>query len=409
MIEYILIATVILLSGSIWGWAIPAITVVQMILSLAYFLYKKGIHKMQIQKSNMVMVSFLLTVYIFNMIVLSKLNIFSKSNILILAAIICLFFIAESIVQEVFVNKYINIIFVMSVMSLLFWALAIKGIMIAPMIVDPGNGNIYRMNLFYIYRAYSDISNLNEFNARNFGIFWEGGAYQAFINIALFWLIDQKQRVKYFIPKAIVFVLTIITTFSSTGYFILILNLLFYVHKSSGKLNFKKIIMLVSAIIVTIFILNSPAVVNKFSSDSSDYISYTIRANDNLNGVKVALYSPVWGLGYQSANYYSELESVGIKANSSGILSTAQEFGVIFMIFLVFTQCKNFNATLSKKNLSTALIASMVLLLIFSSEAIMLNELFLLLAFHFAFQNQPREKYTALRKGAFYEKKINCN
>lgn len=387
MIEYILIATIILLTGSVWGWDIHAIRTLQIVLSVAYFLYKKGIHKMRVQKSNMIMVGILLAVYVFNIVVIAKLNIFSSNYYTVLTEIISLFLIAESIERRNFVIKYISIIFVMSAMSLLFWAMARKGIMIAPMIVEPGNGNIYRMNLFYIYRAYSGVASLNEFNARNFGIFWEGGVYQAFVNIALFWLIDQKKHVKYFIVKAVIFVLTIITTFSSIGYFILILNLMFYVNKRSEKLNYKRIIMLVGVLVVAICILNSSAVVDKFSSDSSSYISYTIRVNDNLNGVKVAMYSPVWGLGYRSARYYSELESVGIIANSSGILSTAQEFGIIFMMFLVFTQCKNFGAVLSKRDLSTVLITSIVLLLIFSSESLTLYEFFLLWAFHFSSGN----------------------
>lgn len=396
MIEYILILTIILLTGSIWGWAIPAITILQIVLSVAYFFYKKGIYKISIQKSNLVMVIILLIVYVFNMGVVSELNIFSKSHILIFTSIICLFLIAESIVRERFINKYINIIFVMSAMSLLFWGMARYGIMIAPMMVDPGNGNLYNMNFFYIYRAYSSFPVLNEFNERNIGVFWEGGVYQAFVNIALFLLIDQKKR-KYFIFKAVIFVLTIITTFSSTGYIILIFNMLFYVIKS-GKLSYRKLVLLLVAVVAAICIIYSPAVANKFSSDSTSYISYTIRMNDNVNGVKVAMYSPFWGLGYHSTSYYSELQNLGIIANSSGILSTAQQFGIFFMIFLVFTQCKNFCITFQKRNFSAILIASIMLLLIFSSEPLTLNQFFMFWAFRFSLGNQVAETNPILKE-----------
>src|SRR4051794_20055442 len=107
MIEYILIATIILLSGSVWGWAIPSITILQIVLSVAYFLNKKVIHKMRIQKSNLVMIGILLAVYVFNMVVISQINIFSKSYIPIFAGIICLFLIVESIYWKNFVIKYI--------------------------------------------------------------------------------------------------------------------------------------------------------------------------------------------------------------------------------------------------------------------------------------------------------------
>jgi hypothetical protein len=396
MIEYILITTIILLTGSIWGWALPSITIVQIVVSVLYFLKKKSIHKMNIQKRNLLIMSALLVVYVFNMIVIARLNIFNMGYFLILVQIICLFLIAESINKENFIMKFINIIFVMSFMSLLFWALARKGIMIAPMIVEPGNGNIYRMNLFYIYRSYSSFPSLNEFNARNFGVFWEGGVYQSFVNIALFWLIDLKKSIKYFRLKAIVFVLTIITTFSSVGYFILILNLMFFVIKYSRKFNFKKILMILVACILAVLILNSPAVVNKFSSESSSYISYQIRMNDNLSGIKVALYSPVWGLGYQSTKYFSELEKVGITANSSGILSTAQKFGIIFAVFLIIKQCKNFNLVLSNRNSKTLLISSTILILIFSSEPLTLYEFYLLWAFQFASRSKEKKCYPTI-------------
>lgn len=382
MIEYILIATIILMTGSVWGWAISAILILQIILSMAYFLYKKSIDKMHIQKSNLIMVCILLSVYIFNIIVISKLNIFSYYPLI--AQIICLFLIAESIERTIFVKKYINIIFIMSAMSLLFWAMARFGIMIYPMTIDPGNGHIYRMNLFYIYRAYNGFASLEEINARNFGVFWEGGVYQAFINIALFWLIDQKNNIKFFKLKVVVFVLTIITTFSTIGYFILILNLLFYIYRWTGKLNYKKIGVMFGSILITFLILNSPAVTNKFKSDSSSYVSYTIRLNDNVSGLKVALNSPIWGLGYQSDEYYSELNSYGIIANSSGLLKTAQEYGIFTMILLTVIQCRNFSKVLSKRNLYTTLFASLIFILILSSEPLTLYEFFLLWGMKFS-------------------------
>lgn len=384
MIEYAIILTIILLSGSILGWAVPGISIVQMIIVPAYFFYKKwrgNTTKILLHKKNLITFLIILFAYTTSIVFISRLNPLSFWNIYL--TIISCFFVAESIERERFIRKYINIILFLSAMSVIFWFLAQFGVEVGAKVIDPGNGNLYRMNPLYIYRDFSKGTVAYGMNARNFGIFWEGGAFQAFVNLGLFFLIRNKgnETTTAFLMKACVLVVTIVSTFSTMGYLLLIINLLVYMHSYTGKNSKKRFIFFIVLIFVAIFILSTPAVVNKFSSDSDSYISFIIRLNDNINGLKIMFMSPILGWGYNSLKYMEILRSYGIYGNSSGLLIVAQQFGIFYFIWYTYRQCKNFTTYLNKTSIWGNMLCFLFLILIFASENLNQNQLFMLFAY----------------------------
>ena len=76
---------------------------------------------------------------------------------------------------------------------------------------------------------------------RNTGLFWEGGAYQYFLNLALILSLYVKKNLIFSFPNWI-FIISILTTFSTTGYIIMAIVLASIVmKKSSIRMFFAKI------------------------------------------------------------------------------------------------------------------------------------------------------------------------
>lgn len=383
MLEYCAIITLLLLSGSIWGWYCPFVTILHFI-SIISLAIKTWLARNEYVafKTNLVTCFLVTLIFAINIVLVSKDNPLSSwgTFFVILGA----FFVASFVSRDSFISKYVNIIFVIAAFSTLFWLLSRVGIVIGEQIVIPGNGEGYRMNLFYIYRDSITEPGLNK---RNFGIFWEGGAYQAFLNLAILFLVRFKKTIYisdnlYWI-KIVVLVTTVLTTFSTTGYFLLVIDMIVFILINTQKGTKKRNILVLLLIICGLSIAGSPAVVNKFRPSSDSYISFLTRVNDYLNGFKTILVSPFVGLGYNSKKYMEVLHSFDIYANSAGLLITAQQFGVPFAIIYTLVQIFNFNKLCEMNHWILRTLGALFLLLIFATESLNQNGIFLLFLFTF--------------------------
>lgn len=182
---------------------------------------------------------------------------------------------------------------------------------------------------------------------RNAGIFWEPGAYQLFLNLALFYLL-RKNNFKFFgknIPKVrvlalAVLVLAIISTMSTTGYVLLLVSALTLYSanfKSMGDKN--KIIVAIPLFLLLVYlvtlIVGSDTVAGKFIG-TGNVASTNMRLNDILGSLRIILENPL-GLGHGTSRYFDTISKFLIVHNSSGILTAMCYFGVLYGIpFLVF-------------------------------------------------------------------------
>lgn len=111
-----------------------------------------------------------------------------------------------------FIEAYCRIIYFLAVVSLVMYVLAT----FVPQVLTPlpvVSNSLGRM-------SYSVFFALSPFDMRNMGLFWEPGAFQTYLNIAIFFEIfrfrfQNKQRVA-------VLIVTLITTFSSAGFITII-------------------------------------------------------------------------------------------------------------------------------------------------------------------------------------------
>lgn len=385
MLEYCAITTLLLLSGSIWGWYSSLVALVHLASILILLIKKEFLYKKRnLLKRNTAVCLIVVSVYALNIMAVSRDNPLSSWSVFLI--IIGAFLIANLIDKTDFINKYVNVITVLAAFSLIFWLLSRMGIVIGDRVVEPGNGEIYRMNLFYIYRDSVGVIE-SGLNRRNFGIFWEGGAYQAFLNLAILFMVRFKKTLfrsvgQYWL-KLLVLVMTVGTTFSTTGYALLVVDMVVYMLENSQKGSRKRYAIAGILVVIGIVVINSPAVANKFNSSSDSYISYLIRVNDQLNGIKAMFVSPLWGLGFNSKRYTEVLLSYGIYANSSGLLIVAQQFGIVFALWFTFIQITSFNRFCEMNQWLSKILGAVFLICIFSTESLNQNGVFLMFLYSF--------------------------
>lgn len=123
-----------------------------------------------------------------------------------------------------FPRYFSSIIFVYALISLICFALNKVGVIIPffpiPDEIEIDGGNVFRVyNLFYT-QLYNPIE--GGLILRNCGPFWEPGAYQGFLNLALWFELSMDQvRDKYWKFRLTVIVASIVTTYSTGGYIVL--------------------------------------------------------------------------------------------------------------------------------------------------------------------------------------------
>lgn len=182
---------------------------------------------------------------------------------------------------------------------------------------------------------------------QNAGFTWEPGAYGCFLNVGLlFYFILNKYK---FDKKVIVFIVAIITTFSTTGYLVLMINLLLYYRVNGGKLSR---FIIIGVPILAVAFVKLPFLIDKigmlYNSDMEimsqiKYLDYFYKKYGgtlplNRFGSVIYLYNTfgyrlIWGIsnGYQGVN--TELVNINI---SNGDIDFITKFGFIGFCFLLY-------------------------------------------------------------------------
>lgn len=148
---------------------------------------------------------------------------------------------------------------------------------------------------------------------RNMGMFWEPGAFQAFVSIALlFCVLDETINFK----KLLVFVATIITTFSTTGYFAVAVVIYFIVKRwNTIDRSSKKLLKYLAFPMIALFLVLSADAL--FDTSSNSVFGKLIAFNENkgfegqveggsvgiryfaiIKPIQAFIESPIFGKGY---------------------------------------------------------------------------------------------------------------
>lgn len=311
-INYIVIFILLYMSSSFYGLAIPGRVnaSILLIFSVITFLGNK-----KSRNINLKTLLFIIFAYI-SSIVTMLMNSEDVDNYLIFwVYLFVAYIIYLSIDTTEFILIFNNIMFFLAVFSLISFGILLlfpSVYQYVPMITNRVGLRVY--NLFFSVARHS-----NYFNS-NFGIFWEPGAYQTFLNLALFFelFIINNFNVK----RILVFLVTIITTFSSTGYLAAMLLIFIYIiydgkfialRKIMNKRKKMSIMMLTFLIVVAIVFPYLPnnikfkvfgklkAIFNPdLVKSNPSYGSTTARINSIVVPIFNFFKSPIYGVGFDN-------------------------------------------------------------------------------------------------------------
>lgn len=208
---------------------------------------------------------------------------------------------------NMFKETYIKVMFYICVISLFFYPLYL---IIPPLnsinTVTNAAGNT-ASNLYLYVSLHPGL--------RNCGLFWEPGAFQTFISIALLFEVFNPLRDK---RKIMVFVLTVLTTFSTTGFAALALIFAIYI-LSSSKTNNKYSTFFIVLLSVGVFVyftydllFDSSGSIGKLiafqergGADSDTFDTVSVRYFSFVLPVHAFLSSPLLGVGYDGLINYT--------------------------------------------------------------------------------------------------------
>ncbi len=358
--------------GDLYNVAVPILFISSLIVILS-FIYAGKI-KLVFDKSRIKQISFIL-LFTLSMLLTILINMDYHFNpyIAIFLQIMVAFFLTYVISFNSFVDKYTKVMFTLALVSLVFFLIQ----QIYPAIVynfkfieGPNTADYYNayIHVFLSAKDYSDLYLLS----RNSGIFWEPGAYQAFLNLALFLYLIKASKVNIYV--LLTFIITIITTFSTNGYIILILILLSFSRKIFISNKITGFLLLITITLSSLYILNNSASLidsfffafNKLFMEGRIYERISL---GDLNYLFVDNRINLFGISF------STFESFGVPLWNS-IIHTTIVLGLPFTFMLIYGY---FNFT--RKVTSKWVVFFLILLMFFSTETLFWRPLFLYLIF----------------------------
>lgn len=232
-------------------------------------------------------------------------------------------------------------------------------------------------------------------SSRNMGMFWEPGAFQTFINLALLFEMSKKKIDK---KNVILYILTVLTTYSTTGYLAmaLILFLPFFKKKVSIKKKFSLLVVMLLIVGVCFFLptINKLLFASSISGQSTVFgkiinflnrtsssnvlTSADIRYNAIFEVWRAFLERPLCGYGYQGLADRTYMYTHGM--NTCTFLNWFATYGVFYGITaMVGVIC--FAASLTNDG-SSIVLNTIILFVITMSENYIQHASILLILFY---------------------------
>ncbi|SFE83985.1 hypothetical protein SAMN05216378_4278 [Paenibacillus catalpae] len=375
-ITLIICLVLIGLSGTIqfsYIWFSQSI-VAFLILSIIFLVLIKN---KTFNKVNVLICITLLLIVLINLMVYSK-NI--NGHLGLVMKIISCFIVAQIIDFEKLKKYYINIIFIIAIISLICFSIFVFNPSIVFQFIKPITYWDHTTRYMLVFNF-----PLDNYTIRNFGPFHEGGMFAVFLNLAILWIFEKESlSSKMSRLKILVFIAAIITTVSTSG---IIACGLIVIIKSRRiilqNLNFKTVSLLLIVLLTLVIAENKMGIIsNKFSADNA---SYTARSSEIPLFYETISTDPILGIGFQNNSY---LNGTGITDATNGILSVLSQFGLLGGGTILLIYCYSIRK-MSVGNVDYML-KLFVVFLFFASEPTIFTCMFLILIFAGIKEGQER-------------------
>ena len=262
---------------------------------------------------------------------------------------------------QLFAKHYIRIIAVYCLISLPCILIANTNESLAYTLCQGG----YDWKTPYGYTPFYTWGMNGTISLRNSGPFWEPGAFQGYIWIAvLFLLFDVDAKcTKHRKTIFALFIITLLTTQSTTGYVLLVLAFMLFNGRilrllEIRNMNTKVIIGVLILLIGLVFLSTSTVITNKIGNENN--VSTQMRKADILTGGLLALRAGPFGLG-ETVTRNSLRMSMGLyKDDSAGLIQITYTFGWLMGLYYITSLCgmakKLFNADTRNERIGIAIL-----------------------------------------------------
>lgn len=374
-ISFILVLLIVLLSKTVFftGLYEDYLKFILISISGLIFLFK-GINK----KNLMILITLLCLLLISFILNFNQIDFYFTISLQgMILNLLPMAIIASFITKKEFIINYVNIIYCFCIISLVCFSI----VFINPSLVQLISTNIvlgktpYIVSFFYTW-------GWDHVFTRNSGPFWEPGAFQGFINLAIIFIILNKSFIKNNKFKLIIFIITLLTTQSTTGYGVFLLIIIGF---SRELMNFFTKSMLVKFIILIIigvtsqYILSSDTVLLKLEEDNGSAIT---RTNDFNSSIIMISEKPISGYGPGEAKSEREFE-LDIFHNSNGLLSMIYSYGIIFSSYYLFRMFLGINSVINIDSILKNTIGLIIFIVLHSTEGLVWLPVYLIFIFQF--------------------------
>lgn len=300
-------------------------------------------------------------------------TILSKIIVLITA-----FFIVINYQIKDFFNIFSKVLYGLSVISIIVYLLAALSPFVfgfLPIITNQTGQEFSYFIIGGVMRRFLELG----FRFRNSSIFWEPGAFAVYICLALYIELFEKKNPS--LIKVIVFIISVFTTFSTTGYIGVILLMIIYVGYNKNRINIKTYyvsLILMSCFVITFITLaineNSFLYLNVFQKIFNNESTSITRYSSLINGIQIGIDYPFLGVSPNKMSLYmafyaskTQLFDFGSNPmNTNTMTYQFAAFGLIFGLVFAIGTFKFFIKTNYKKWITIALFV--YLLLLYSGE-----------------------------------------
>ena len=234
-----------------------------------------------------------------------------------------------------FVDTYIRVVVFLAVVSLFGYMSDSFGLLTGLVTKLPRVGNLGYEGVLYLFRFGNHID-------RNNSIFYEPGAYQIFLNSALFLLFFTKTgfTVSHRWLYIIALLITLLTTFSTTAFLIFGVMFGLFLFKSTVlSAKGKTLLVAMLVVMVSVFTAQFQHVLFEKIEDYVNIEDITDRSNLRSADILVDLQifrKNVFGIGYN--DYMKAVSSIGKTsegaASSNGVTRSLAVYGLPFSLFL---------------------------------------------------------------------------
>lgn len=293
--------------------------------------------------------------------------------------------IVDSFSREDFLKCYVHILFTICCISLVYFFLTGENKALAVQLakVYESGSSKYMALPWYTFGWQTTAENSYVYSyvfGRNAGPWWEPGAFQGFILIAMFALLNYRQLFKRKALLMCVFMLTILTTQSTTAFLCVLISLLAYsreyvdyifgntrLSKKSNRM--KATVYVASAIFVVLIsyiIISSGNISEKFISTNGSYFH---RMKDIQGTLSLLIYNPIAGIGLGKTGKLLRAATVST-STATTLLTLAMYFGIPFATFYYYRFVKGCFSIFQPNSFVKKIVLVVVFTIILMSETL---------------------------------------